>query len=280
MIKLIYSRAFSALGKKPVRLWAFSLIAPILAGIVSSLFALVPAVGICVSLLLNVSLTMIFLTAYKGEVFKDAQLFDAFKDWATAKRVLGGMLWMELWIVLWSLIPIVGPIFAVIRTYEYRLTPYILMTEPDVAATDAYKKSAEMTKGYKGKMFLADFLVGLVLGVLMIIPILNIIVAIAAIFVLPLFMGLVQAAFYEEIKNPTPAAPKYPQGGYPQYPQYQQAPQGYQQPQYPQYQQAPQGYQQAPQGYQQPQYPQYPQYQQAPQYQAPAAPQAPQAPDE
>ena len=43
-------------------------------------------------------------------------------DLATIKRVLCGMGWMMLWIFLWSLIPIVGIVFGIIRTYEYRPT--------------------------------------------------------------------------------------------------------------------------------------------------------------
>ena len=160
---------------------------------------------------------MVFLHGYRGEEVQTLQLFDCFKDWATIKRVVLGLGWMLLWIFLWSLIPVVGPIFAMIRAYEYRLTPYILITEPDVPLTEAIKVSKERTNGYKLQMFGADILVFLmllgayvVLGILCVIPVIQIlaILAIAALAIavpilLPLFMGLVQAAFYEEISNPT-----------------------------------------------------------------------------
>ena len=61
----------------------------------------------------------------------------------------------QIFLVLWKyavLILIVGIIFATIRIYEYRLTPYILMLEPDVKPTEAIKLSKERTKGWKGKM--------------------------------------------------------------------------------------------------------------------------------
>ena len=133
------------------------------------------------------------------------QIFDCFKDWKTIKRVLCGMGWQALWIFLWALIPIVGPIFAIIRSYEYRLTPYILVQEPDIAPTE----------GFKGSMFLADFLfaiaysvVSLVLLLFGLIPYIGIlfglvgfVVSIAYALLGPLFLGLVQAAYYEEIAN-------------------------------------------------------------------------------
>lgn len=218
MIMTIYKRALAVLMKKPLKLWGISLLSTVLTGVLVSLcgFA-IPAVGIAVSLLLSTSMLMVYLHGYRGEEVQVLQLFDCFKDWATIKRVVLGLAWMNLWIFLWSLIPIVGPIFALIRTYEYRLTPYILITEPEVALTDAIKVSKERTEGYKLQMFGADILVGLiiagayiVLGILCAIPVIQIlavlamaVLLIAIPILLPLFMGLVQAAFYEEISNPT-----------------------------------------------------------------------------
>ncbi len=135
------------------------------------------------------------------------------------KRVLGGMAWSTLWNFLWGLIPIVGPIFFIIKSYAYRLTPYILMTEPDVKATDAFKVSEARTYGYKGKMFGADVLVVvlffaayLVLGLFSAIPVLGILFTLAGLVLSigyaalsSLYFGLIQAAFYEEITAPSQA---------------------------------------------------------------------------
>lgn len=217
MLKIIYTRALKVLMKKPLALWGISLLNLLLVSLVSALCGVVPILAIAITLLLNTSMTMVYLHGYREEEVKSVQLFDSFKDWATVKRVLCGMGWMSLWIFLWGLIPVAGPIFAIIRTYEYRLVPYILVTEPDVAPTEAIKISKERTQGYKGKMFLADLLVGvlfgaasLVLGLLGTIPyvgplflIVFVLLVIAYVILAPLFLGLVQAAFYEEIKNPT-----------------------------------------------------------------------------
>lgn len=217
MILTIYKRALGVLLRKPFALWGISLLKFLLVFVLCIFFLGVPGVGIAINILIGTAMTMIFLRGYRGEEVHTAQLFDCFKDGATAKRVLGGMLWVKLWIFLWSLIPIVGIVFNIVKTYEYRLTPYILVTEPEISATEAMKESSKRTKGYKGKMFGADILIPvivaliqLILGLFAKIPFIgslfNLILIIFTIcwtILSPLYTGLVQAAFYEEIKNPT-----------------------------------------------------------------------------
>ena len=214
-IKTIYSRAFAVLRKKPFLLWGISLLAMLLSALSVPLLGVIPAASIAVSMLLQTAMTLIYLRGYRGEEIAVTQLFDTFKDWKTVKRVLCGMGWASLWIFLWSLIPVAGIVFGTIRAYEYRLTPYILMHEPDVPITEAIKVSREKTRGYKAKMFGADILYVVVIaaaeillallatiryiGVLF--GILSVVITIAASLFGPLFLGLVQAAFYEEITH-------------------------------------------------------------------------------
>lgn len=218
MLMKIYGNAFKVLMKKPLKLWGISLLATVLSPLLIFLCgAAIPGLSLAVSLLLGTAMTMIYLHGYRGEEVRVVQMFDCFKDFQTMKRVVLGLLWMSLWIFLWGLIPIAGPIFALVRAYEYRLTVYILITEPDINLTDAIKVSSQRTKGYKLQMWLADFVhvilfivATLLLGLLAAIPYLGILFGIV-LFVLiiayaalaPLFVGLVQAAFYEEITNNT-----------------------------------------------------------------------------
>ena len=128
MVSGIYKKSFSALKKQPFRLWGITLLGAFLYLAACIGFIAVPAAAFCVNLLLSASLAMIFLNSYRtGLEPKTAYLFAAFRKdriW----RVLGGMAWMQLWIFLWSLIPIAGIVFGVIRAYEYAFVPYILMT--------------------------------------------------------------------------------------------------------------------------------------------------------
>lgn len=218
MIKTILTRAIQVVLKKPIRLWGISLLASLLTSVFGFLCGVtIPGLGIASSLLLSVGLTMVFLHGYRGEQVRAVQLFDAFKDWGTIKRTLCGMGWMTLWIFLWALIPIVGIVFAIIRSYEYRLVPYILVNEPDVKPTEAIKVSKERTMGYKTSMFLTDLIpvaavivVILVFGLLGMIPkaggffiFLLVVALILLALILPLLMGLIKSAYYEEITHPS-----------------------------------------------------------------------------
>ena len=213
MVMQIYKEALGKLMEKPLRLWGISLLYVLLVGLANALFAIIPGVALGLTVLFETAMTLIFLHGFRGEKIETLQLFDCFRDWATAKRVLCGMGWMLLWIFIWSLIPIVGPVFGIIRTYEYRLTPYILMQEPEVKPSEAIKLSKERTDGWKGKMFLADILIFLAFFFAMLILVslaavryIGWIFALAAfllsvVFMLfaTLFLGLVQSAFYEKI---------------------------------------------------------------------------------
>ena len=141
MVSSIYKKTFSVLMKRPFRLWGISLLAEFLCLVAYAGFIGVPAAAFCAALLLSASMSMIFLNSYRtGLEPKTAYLFASFKK-DRILRVLGGMAWMQLWIFLWSLIPIVGIVFGIIRMYEYRFVPYILMTRDDVKPTDAIKIS-------------------------------------------------------------------------------------------------------------------------------------------
>ena len=229
MVSSIYKKTFSVLMKRPFRLWGISLLAEFLCLVAYAGFIGVPAAAFCAALLLSASMSMIFLNSYRtGLEPKTSYLFASFKK-DRILRVLGGMAWMQLWIFLWSLIPIVGIVFGIIRMYEYRFVPYILMTRDDVKPTDAIKISKQETTGYKGKMFGADILLGAVyLGAFLVFTLLGeipylgvlfrilwVLIAIAYGLLAPLFSGIMQAAFYVEIQNrraagPQPSAPAQP----------------------------------------------------------------------
>ena len=141
MVKDLYQKSFSVLMKRPFRHWGLSLLAGVLLLAAQVGFVGVPAVAFCAALLLDASMAMIYLNTYRtGLEPKTAYLFSAFRK-ERIWHVLGGMAWMYLWIFLWSLIPVVGIVFGVIRAYEYRFTPYILMTRDDVKPTEAIKVS-------------------------------------------------------------------------------------------------------------------------------------------
>jgi len=220
MILKMYNKAFSVFLRRPVRLWGVTLLGGFLSCIGAFAFGVIPLAAVAVSVLFDTALAMICLRGLRGTDPETVEVFDCFRDWATIKRVLCGTGWMMLWIFLWSLIPVAGIVFGIIRTYEYRLTPYILMQEPEVRPTDAIKVSRERTRGWKGKMFWADalvfaaflvvFLILLVFCQVQVVGVLFMLLlllfTVAYILLAPLFLGLVKAAFYEEISAERAAA--------------------------------------------------------------------------
>ncbi len=206
MISKVYNHALDILKSKPIKLWGLSLLAILLSAL-AQIFAVLPIISIPISVTIYAGMLLVFLDGYKGKEVDSNQLFAGFKSFS---HIAGGMLWMMLWILIWALIPIVGFVFAIIKSYEYRFTPYILFTQPKVSVFDALKLSMKQTEGYKGTMFGADMIiVGIVLAVELVLYILGLIPYIGAVLgllialpffiVLPLFQGLVHAGMYIEI---------------------------------------------------------------------------------
>jgi len=205
----IYSASFALIGHKPFLLWGLSLLYVLLCSI-SVIFGVLPIIWIPVILVLNIGMVSVFLDGYRGNKICAQQLLVGFKNFL---HFCGGMAWMLLWVFLWGLIPVAGIVFAVIKMYNYRFVPYILLAEPEISASDALKKSVEQTSGYCGRMFGADIIIiACVLGacillyLLSFIPYMGIIFAIltlvlmlAFVVLAPLLFGVIQAAFYDEI---------------------------------------------------------------------------------
>ncbi len=85
---------------------------------------------------------------YKGEKAEIDGLFSAgFTDYG---RNLGGVLWMYLFIFLWSLLFIIP---GIIKAISYFMTPYILAESKKLDPTRVLKLSMKMTNGYKGEIF-------------------------------------------------------------------------------------------------------------------------------
>lgn len=66
-------------------------------------------------------------------------------------RKLGGYWWMQLFLVLWSLLLIIP---GIIKYYAYAMTPYILADCPHVKAKDALKLSMRIMNGKKADLFI------------------------------------------------------------------------------------------------------------------------------
>lgn len=207
----IYSKSFSLLGKKPFLLWGLSLLHALLCAL-TVIFGVLPIISIPIILVLNVGIISVFLDGYQGKKISADQLFVGFKNFF---HFCGGMAWMMLWIFLWGLIPVAGIVFAVIKAYSYRFVPYILLSSPEISATEALRESMKQTKGYCGRMFGADIIIiaciagaYIILNLLAMIPLMGIIfrvifmiLSLVISIIYPLVFGIIRAAFYDEIST-------------------------------------------------------------------------------
>jgi len=97
---------------------------------------------------MTIGVNSFFLKRYRGMQANIETMFtDGFTNFG---RKLGGYLWMELFLVLWSMLFVIP---GIIKAYSYAMTPYILADCPNVKAKDALKLSMRMMQGHKWELF-------------------------------------------------------------------------------------------------------------------------------
>lgn len=97
---------------------------------------------------LVIGLNFFSVAMYRGDATSIEDIFrEGFDNFG---RKLGGYLWMELFIYLWSLLFVIP---GIIKAISYALTPYILADCKNVRATDALKLSMRMMEGHKWEYF-------------------------------------------------------------------------------------------------------------------------------
>ncbi len=92
-----------------------------------------------------------FLKAREGETAKVGILGEVFskENWLSISKI---MFLRNIYNALWYL-TIVG---GIIKTYEYRMIPYILAENPQIERKEAFRISKEMMKNNKWKTFVLD----------------------------------------------------------------------------------------------------------------------------
>ncbi len=204
----VFGKALEVLRKKPIMLWGLSLLSVIITAIGFVVGGVILPVGIVVSYLISFGMAKIYLDGLEGKEVNSDQMFVGFNK--SFLHIAGGMAWRDLWLVIWSCVPFIGPIIALVKGYAYAFVPYLMATNPEMKATEVLRVSKKMTEGMKGQMFLADIVVAvavvlipIVLALLSRIPVIGFLFTLAlVVFVvlcvifLPIFQGLYKAAFY------------------------------------------------------------------------------------
>lgn len=213
MIRNSYNESLNVLMKKPWRLLGIILLGVVLTSAATALCAPIPLASLVADFVFTPAICLVCLKAYREEDYEVMDLFHTFNG-ERAGHIIGGMAWRALWIFVWCLIPIVGPVFGIIRSLEYALVPYILVNEPEISATDARDVSKERMNGHKAELFwaqLAWLIVGagllIFFAVFAMIKFVGWMFAIAGVFAMiaflifiPAFLKLVLTYFYTATK--------------------------------------------------------------------------------
>ena len=121
----------------------------VIGGIVGTVLALGKLVDIFVINPLRVGCFCFFRKNSSGQ----AELNDigaGFKDWG---RCVKTMFFRDLFLILWSCLFVIP---GIVKSYSYRLTPYILTDRPELEGTAAIDLSRKLMQGHKWKTFVLD----------------------------------------------------------------------------------------------------------------------------
>lgn len=107
-------------------------------------------------------------------------------------RSVGTMFLTKLFLFLWTLLLIVP---GIVKSYSYRMVPYILADQPDVSGRDAISLSRQMMDGHKWNAFLLDlsFIGWILLSCLTL--------GLVGVFYVNPYMFCTDAELYRELKN-------------------------------------------------------------------------------
>ncbi len=107
------------------------------------------------------------------------------------KRNIKTLFFVDLYLILWSCLFIIP---GIVKSYQYRMIPYILADNPDIDKKEAFDKSKAMMKGNKWRVFVLDlsFILWYLLG--------SITFGVVSVFYVEPYKQLTDAALYEALK--------------------------------------------------------------------------------
>lgn len=120
-------------------------------GMALLIIVLLTILFITIGAVLEVGKSRFFLEGFKGDA-EIGNLFFGFNSGEYLDIVKTQFL-SKLYILLWSILLIIP---GVIKSYEYRMVPYILAEDPNLPSSEAIRRSSELTDGHKWDMFVLD----------------------------------------------------------------------------------------------------------------------------
>jgi uncharacterized membrane protein len=174
-------------------MWGLGVGVTIITFAINIVLSLIPKVGGIIDFIITgpfmIGIAMFYLTiARKQSTPRVGQIFKGFNYFGTGFMA---SLLMTIFIVLWALLLIIPGIVA---CFSYAMTYFILAENPQTRGLDAIRKSRDMMKGYRWKLFCLGlrFIGWLILGILSL--------GIGFLWIIPYFWTSL-ANFYIDIKG-------------------------------------------------------------------------------
>ena len=125
-----------------------------LAGMFTVIILIAAAIAIAVDILLLNPLEVGIRRFFSRNLYEKAQIRElAFGFDHSYKNVIHVMFFRDLHTFLWSLLFIIP---GIVKSYEYRMIPFLLAEYPDMPKEDAFASSKYMMTGNKWKTFVLD----------------------------------------------------------------------------------------------------------------------------
>jgi uncharacterized membrane protein len=103
------------------------------------------------SIPMQITIYWYFLNLIRDQDLKISFLFKVYEHGKTVFKLIWANVFMTILLFLWLLLFIVP---AIIKSFSYSQTYFILKDHPDYSVSKAIKKSRQLMKGYKWKLFL------------------------------------------------------------------------------------------------------------------------------
>ena len=168
--------------------WGLSIAVLIVYSLISSALS-ATVIGSLALGLLTVGLAAFFLDALRSEKASFESFFKGFTEYLGTKLL--SMILVSIYTALWAILLYIP---AIVKSYAYAMTPYILLDKPELSANEAITDSRMMMRGHKWELFLLDLsFIGWILLSLLTLGILFI-------YVIP-YMQAARAEFYRNLKG-------------------------------------------------------------------------------
>lgn len=102
-----YKHAVYIMKSKPKSVWTLVILGFFAEWVITAAFGRVAAIAFPINLGLSAGVALVCLKTLRHEDASAGDLFSAFKDWKSVKRVIGGQLYMFLRVYIWGAVPII-----------------------------------------------------------------------------------------------------------------------------------------------------------------------------